>query len=68
MGIVGWGWNGHTPRTTDVRVTELIGQTLELIRIKMVVIPEDMVVGWSAGTLSKNHTIKHGFHQRIYNL
>ena len=51
MCVVGWCRIGHAPRTAYVRVTELIGQALELVRCEIIVIPENMVVRWTTGTL-----------------
>lgn len=44
MGIICWSRDGHTSCTPDVRVAHLIGEDLQLISHKPVVIPEHMVV------------------------
>ena len=42
--IVCWRWDGHTARTADVRVTQLVRQHLNLIGVEVVVVPENMIV------------------------
>ena len=44
MSIVSWSWDGDRPGAPDIGVTQLIGQLLQLISVKMVVIPQDMIV------------------------
>jgi len=51
MSIVGWGWDGDGSGAPDVGVAQLIGQLLQFISLKPVIIPEYVVVGWSAGPL-----------------
>ena len=51
VGVVGRRGDGDAPRAADVRVTQLVGQTLELVRLETVVVPQDVVVGGAAGTL-----------------
>lgn len=53
MGVVGWCWDGHWPSAADIGVTELVGENLQFIWREVVVIPEHVVVRWSAGSLQK---------------
>ena len=44
MCIVSWGWDGYTSSTPHVGVAQLVRQHLQLVSVKMVVIPEDVVM------------------------
>ena len=46
MSIICWSWDGYTPGTSDICMTKLIGQLLELVCFKMIVIPKDMIMTW----------------------
>lgn len=52
MGIIGRCRNGNGTSTTDVSVAELIGETLQLVGIEVIVVPENMVMAWTASTLN----------------
>lgn len=51
MSIVSGCRNRHGTRATHVRVTQLIGQALQFVGVKVIVVPQDMIVWWSAGAL-----------------
>ena len=51
VGVVGGGWDGDTPGAPGVGVAQLVSQLLELIRVKVVIIPENVVVARSRGAL-----------------
>ena len=51
MGVVSRGWDTDRASAAHVGMTELVGELLELIGIKVVVIPQHMVVAGSAGAL-----------------
>ena len=51
MCVVCWRRYGHAAGTPNVRVTQLIGQHLQLVGREHVVIPQYMVVGWTGGAL-----------------
>lgn len=42
---------GHATRTAYVRVTQLVCQLLELVRLETIVVPQHVVMGGSAGAL-----------------
>lgn len=44
MGVVGWRGDGDGAGTAHVRVAQLVGQELELVGCKAVVVPQHMVV------------------------
>jgi len=44
VSVVRWRWDGHAACTTHVRVTQLVGQHLNLIGAEMIVIPQHVVV------------------------
>jgi len=48
MSVVSGSRNRDTPCATDIGVTELIGQLLELVSLKPIIIPEHVVVTWPA--------------------
>ena len=52
MGIVGRCRNGNGTSTADVSVAELIGETLQLVGVEVIVVPENMVMAWTARTLN----------------
>ena len=51
MGVVSRGWDTDRASAAHVGMTELVGELLELIGIKVVVIPQHVVVAGSAGAL-----------------
>lgn len=51
MCIVSGGGDGDTAGTADIGVTQLVGQGLELVRVKPVVVPKDVVMRGATGTL-----------------
>lgn len=51
MSVVGGRWDRHRSRTPDIRVAQLIRQALQLIRVKVVVVPQHVIVRWSTRTL-----------------
>ena len=51
MGIVSRGWDTDRASAAHVGMTELVGELLQLIGIKVVVIPQHVVVAGSAGAL-----------------
>lgn len=53
MSIVSWSRYGDRAGTPDIGVTQLISETLKLITVKVVVIPQHMVMAGSAGTLKE---------------
>jgi hypothetical protein len=44
VSVICWSRNRDTAGATHVSVAELIGQALQLIRVKVVIIPENVVV------------------------
>jgi hypothetical protein len=52
-GIVGRCWDRNGTCASYVSVAQLVCQDLELICCETVVIPKDIVMGWSAGTLRR---------------
>lgn len=62
-------WVGHTPGTADVRVAQLVGETLQFISCELIVIPQHMIVGGSTGTLGQWQVSDYGMEihaHRIY--
>lgn len=55
MSVVSGSRDGHTAGTSHIRVTELVGQHLKFIGIEVIVIPQNMVVRGSTGTLRIQH-------------
>lgn len=56
VGIVGWRRDGDWAGTAHISVAQLVGEQLEFISSKTIVIPEHMVVRGTAGTLQqRNH-------------
>ena len=51
VSVVGRGGDGHGACAADVCVAQLVGEDLEVIGGEAVVVPEDVVVGGSTGTL-----------------
>ena len=49
--VVGRRRDGDRTGAAHVGVAQLVGEHLQLIGSEMVVVPEDMVVGWPAGAL-----------------
>jgi len=54
MGIVGWRWDADGASAAHVGVAELVGELLQLIGIKVVVIPQHVVVAGSACALDSS--------------
>ena len=44
MSVVSRSWNRDRPCTTDVGVAELVGHLLQVVRLEVVVVPQDVVV------------------------
>jgi len=57
MSVVRGRWNGHAAGTAHVRVTQLIRQHLKVIRIEVIVVPEDMIVGGATCSLSMSQNL-----------
>jgi len=55
-GVVGGRGDGHGARAADVRVTQLVGEDLQLVRREAIVVPEDVVVRGPTGALKKHNT------------
>ena len=53
MGVVCGGGVRDAAGTAHVGVAELVGEALELVCSEVVVVPEDVVVGGSAGALQR---------------
>ena len=53
VGVVGGGGVGDAAGTADVGVAELVGETLKLIGCELIVVPQDMIVGGTTGTLEE---------------
>lgn len=51
-GIVRWCWDRDGTCASYISVAQLVCQDLELIRCETVVIPKNIIMGWSAGTLN----------------
>ena len=51
VGIVGGGGVRDTAGTSDVGVAQLVREALKLVGRELVVVPQDMVVGGTTGTL-----------------
>ena len=51
VGVVRRRRDGHRPGTPHVRVAQLVGQDLKLVRVEPVVIPQDVVVRGTTGAL-----------------
>ena len=58
MGIVSRGWDTDRASAAHVGMTELVGELLQLIGIKVVVIPQHVVVAGSAGALKGDKNVK----------
>ena len=56
VSVVGWSGIRHTACTADVSVTQLVGQTLQVISCEVIIVPEHMIVGGATRTLC-NETI-----------
>lgn len=52
VGIVGGRWYGYAPRTTHIRVAQLIGEHLKFVGVKSIVVPQYVVVGRPTCTLT----------------
>ena len=51
VGVVGRGGDGDGPGAPDVGVAQLVGQLLQLVSVEMVIIPEDVIVAGTRGSL-----------------
>ena len=51
VGVVGGGGDGDAPGAPDVGVAQLVGQLLQLVSVKVVIIPEHVVVARPRGAL-----------------
>ena len=51
VSVVGGGGDGDAPGAPDVGVAQLVGQLLQLISVKVVIIPEHVVVTRPRGAL-----------------
>ena len=51
VGVVGWRGDGDRAGAADVGVAQLVGEQLKLVSREAVVVPQDVVMGWSARTL-----------------
>lgn len=52
--IVSRRWNGNRARAADVSVAQLVGEELQFVGSETVVIPQDVVVGGTTGSLRKD--------------
>ena len=68
MGIVGWRWDADGASAAHVGVAELVGELLQLIGIKVVVIPQHVVVAGSACALQKKDSIEIWSQQLLHTL
>lgn len=53
VGIIGWRRNGYRSGASDVSVTQLVRQALQVISREHVVVPKNMIVGWTTCSLNK---------------
>ena len=51
MSVVCWRRDGDRPGAPHICVTQLIGELLQLVSIKVIVVPEDVVVTGTGGAL-----------------
>ena len=51
MSVVCGGGYGHGACAPDVGVTQLVGQLLQFVSVKVVIIPEDVIVAGPGGAL-----------------
>jgi len=56
--VVRWRRYWHTAGTAHIRVTQLIGQHLNLIRTEVIVVPQHMVVWWTTCSLQVSNKLK----------
>ena len=71
MGVVSGSWDTNRASAAHVGMTELVGELLELIGIKVVVIPQHVVVAGSAGALQGEkivNSIWNGMRPKLSNL
>lgn len=70
VGIVGWRRDGDWAGTAHISVAQLVGEQLEFISSKTIVIPEHMVVRGTAGTLQEKKKTGYGsiYHLSLYPL
>lgn len=55
VSIVRWCRDRHGPGTAHVGVAELVGQQLQFIRSEAVVIPQNVIVRRTAGSLQRRN-------------
>lgn len=58
MGVVRRCGDGDGARAAHVGVAQLVGEELELVTGEAVVVPQDVVVGGSAGPLGRKGQVK----------
>lgn len=58
VGVVRRCRDGDGARAAHVGVAQLVGEELELITGEAVVVPQDMIVGRSAGPLGRKEQVK----------
>ena len=51
MGIISWRRVGNAPLAPGVQVAQIISKPLKLIRSEVIVITQQVVVGWPCGSL-----------------
>ncbi len=56
MSIVGWCRYGDRSGATHICVTQLVGECLELVSRKVIIVPENVVVRWSTCALNASVT------------
>lgn len=52
MRVISWRWNWHGTGASDISVAQLIRQTLQFVRVEVVVVPQHVVMRWSARALA----------------
>lgn len=57
MSVIGWRRYRHRARAADVGVAQLVRQTLQLVAVEMVIVPQHVVVGRTTGALQHNSAI-----------
>lgn len=58
VSIVGWRRDGHGARTAHIRVTQLVGENLQLIGRETIVIPKHVIVGRPACSLKADQRVR----------
>ena len=59
VGVVGWRRDGDWAGTAHVGVAQLVGEQLELVSGKTIVVPQYMVVGGPTGALREGNQMTH---------